>query len=77
MLKYLQKKKYVTIINVHFRLDNPKSRGGLEIRTARASNISIIGKHVWELIHNPDKFWVNLLSSKYLRDISVLEATNY
>jgi len=58
-------------------ITQPKSRGGLGIRTARASNISILGKHVWDLLHNPDKLWVNLLSSKYLHGISILEATNY
>jgi len=53
-------------------ITQPKSRGGLGIRKARASNISILGKHVWELIHNPDNLWVNLLSSKYLHGISIL-----
>lgn len=28
----------------------------------------MLGKHVWELIHQPDKLWVCLLSDKYLRD---------
>jgi len=31
-------------------ITQPKSKGGLGIRTARASNISIMGKHVWELL---------------------------
>jgi hypothetical protein len=26
----------------------------------------ITGKHVWDLIHNSNKLWVNLLSSMYL-----------
>jgi len=54
-----------------------KSRGGLRIQTSCASNISILGKHVWELLYNPDKLWVKLLSSKYLYGIFVLEATDY
>lgn len=33
----------------------PKTHGGLGIHTARESNISLLGKHVWDLIHNHDK----------------------
>jgi len=55
----------------------PKSGGGLGIWTTRALNISIMSKDVWELLHNSDKLWVNLLSSKFLHGISILEATDY
>jgi len=58
-------------------ITQPKSIWGLGIRRARASNISIFGKYVWELFHNSDKHWVNLLSFKYLHDISILEALDY
>lgn len=33
----------------------PMSRGGLGLRPAKQINISMLGKHVWELLHQPDK----------------------
>lgn len=39
-------------------------------------NISTTDKHVWEFHHNPNKFWINLLSFKYLYGIFILEASN-
>ncbi|PNY04054.1 ribonuclease H, partial [Trifolium pratense] len=53
----------------------PRSKGGLGIHVARKSNIALLGKHIWDLIHHPDKLWVQLLADKYLRHDHILHAT--
>lgn len=35
-------------------------------RESRHVNTSMLGKYVWELVHDTDKLWVKLLSSKLL-----------
>lgn len=40
----------------------------------RESNIALLGKHAWSLLHNPKKLWVNMLSSKYLNGTKILNA---
>lgn len=49
-----------------------RNRGGLGIRIARQSNIALLGKHVWDILHSPNKLWVNLMSSKYLQNSHIL-----
>ncbi|CAL0299567.1 unnamed protein product [Lupinus luteus] len=49
-----------------------KDKGGLGIRTAREANISMLGKHVWNLIHHRDKLWVKMHVAEYLKDANVL-----
>lgn len=44
----------------------PKSKGVHGIRSARDSNIALLGKHIWDCIQNQSKLWVSLLTSKYL-----------
>lgn len=51
----------------------PKTKGGLGIRTARNSNTSLLGKHIWDLLHNSEKLWVQLLASKYLKGSNILD----
>lgn len=51
-----------------------KSRGGLGIRMARETNIALLGKHTWTMMHHPDKLWVNILSTKYLKNNHILKA---
>ncbi|KAI5397975.1 hypothetical protein KIW84_063693 [Lathyrus oleraceus] len=58
-------------------ITQPYTRGGLGIKRARPVIVSILGKYVWELLHNPDKLWVQLLSAKYNFVSDVLEANNY
>lgn len=43
-------------------ITQPKSEGGLGIRMARETNIALLGKHAWSLLHNSHKLWVNMLS---------------
>lgn len=45
----------------------PHSKGGFGLRRARQTNVSLIGKHVWGLLHNPNKLWMQLLTRKYLK----------
>lgn len=52
----------------------PKNRGGLGLHSARETNISLLGKHVWSLIHNQDKLWVRMMSDKYLKGGNILSA---
>lgn len=52
----------------------PKLKGGLGIHTARKTNIALLGKHVWDLMHNQHKLWVQLLSTKYLKGTHILQA---
>ena len=55
-------------------LTRPKKRGGLGIRRARWTNTALLGKIIWDMLSKPGKLWVQLLSSKYLRENSLLNA---
>ncbi|KAK7282210.1 hypothetical protein RIF29_10825 [Crotalaria pallida] len=46
--------------------------GGLGIRCAHLANIVMLGKLIWSLLHDRGKFWVHVLTHKYLRTASVL-----
>jgi hypothetical protein len=46
---------------------SPMKFGGLAIREARLSNIALLGKLVWNLLHDPHKLWVSVLSHKYIK----------
>ncbi|KAK2391581.1 hypothetical protein QL285_065025 [Trifolium repens] len=37
----------------------------------------MLGKYVWDLLHNTDKLWVQLLSARYNSESHILEANNY
>lgn len=56
-------------------VSRPVSKGGLGIHLAKNANISLLGKHVWDLIHKPEKLWVQLLSEKYLANGHILYTT--
>ena len=47
---------------------------GLGIRTARETNICLLGKLVWDLVQSTNKLCVNLLSNKYASGHKVLQA---
>jgi len=53
-------------------LTMPKSRGGLGIRTAKNLNISLLGKHIWDILHQPQKLWVQMLRHKYLSNTHIM-----
>lgn len=43
----------------------PRAYGVLGIREARLSNTALLGKLVWNLIHEHEKLWVRVLLAKY------------
>ena len=43
----------------------PKKAGGLGLRYAKDSNIALLSKLGWSLIHNRDELWVKILRSRY------------
>lgn len=47
------------------KIAKPKIMGGLGIRTARRTNVCLLGKLVWDMIQHSTKLWVQLLSYKY------------
>lgn len=55
------------------KIAHPRLRGGLGLRKARPMNIAMLGKHVWEIIHHPDKLWVRVLTAKYLLDSHIFQ----
>lgn len=49
-----------------------KYKGGLGIRLARDANVALLGKVVAGFVEDHDKFWVTILSHKYLKGNSIL-----
>ena len=49
----------------------PRRVGGLGFRLARVSNIALLGKLSWAIIHDDDKLWVKMMRQKYLRGSSI------
>jgi hypothetical protein len=43
----------------------PKADGGLGVRDIRITNISLLAKWKWRLLHNEDALWVKVLCIKY------------
>ena len=50
---------------------SPKKYGGLAIREARLSNIALLGKLIWSILHDKHKLWVKVLSHKYIKQGSI------
>ncbi|XP_029143947.1 uncharacterized protein [Arachis hypogaea] len=44
----------------------PRKYGGLGIRDTQCVNFALLGKLVWQLLHNKDKLWVRIMLAKYL-----------
>jgi len=53
------------------------SKGGLSIRTSREANVMLLGKHVWTMLHNPSKIWVQIWLDKYLKRDSIFYHRDY
>ncbi|CAN1163535.1 Putative ribonuclease H protein At1g65750 [Linum perenne] len=49
------------------KLCQPKSCGGLGIRSAKEMNLSFLMKLTWGLLQNPEALWVKVLKTKYLK----------
>lgn len=52
-------------------LTSPINVGGLGIRDMRLTNISLLGKLIWCMLHDTDKLWVQVLTHKYLGQNSI------
>ncbi|CAN1732392.1 Putative ribonuclease H protein At1g65750 [Linum perenne] len=46
----------------------PKDQGGLGLRKARELNQAYLMKLGWEIPNNPEKPWVQVITSKYLKE---------
>lgn len=44
------------------KITKPKRHGGLGVRVARHQNIALLGKRIWDLLHEKEKLWVHMLS---------------
>ncbi|XP_057443830.1 uncharacterized protein LOC130735982 [Lotus japonicus] len=54
------------------KIAKPRRHGGLGIRCARLNNVALLGKHLWSLLHEQDKFWVQIVRSRYNVDRDIL-----
>lgn len=56
------------------KIAKPKHLGGLGVRKAREANICLLGKLVWDLLHNNNKLWVSIFSAIYSSGTNLLNA---
>ena len=66
--------KGINLVNWQ-KVTSPKHLGGLGIRSARETNISLLGKLVWDMVQSTNKLWVHLISNKYSGGQSFLQAS--
>jgi len=66
--------KGINLVNWQ-KVTTPKHLGGLGIRSARETNISLLGKLVWDMVQSTNKLWVHLISNKYSGGQSFLQAS--
>ncbi|KAG5116864.1 hypothetical protein JHK84_042977 [Glycine max] len=55
----------------------PRSNGGLGIRPTREASVALHGKHVWSVIHDPTKLWVQIQKDKYLKGDWIFHHRDY
>lgn len=55
-------------------MTSPRRFGGMGIRDTKMANIAMVGKLIWNLLHDKHKLWVQVLSHKYLANGSVWNA---
>ncbi|CAN1147695.1 hypothetical protein LINPERHAP2_LOCUS16020, partial [Linum perenne] len=48
----------------------PKDQRGLGLRKARELNQAYLMKPDWAILNHPDKLWVRVVTSKYLKETS-------
>lgn len=51
-----------------------KRKGGMGFRNLYGFNIALLGKHVWNFLHNPDALVTRLYKAKYFPHSNVLKA---
>jgi hypothetical protein len=49
------------------KITQPRKFGGLGVRRSRLQNVALLGKLIWEILHSPNKLWVNLWNDIYLK----------
>lgn len=42
----------------------PRNRGALGIRTTHEVDVALLGKYMWDLLHEPNKLRVSLFSTR-------------
>ena len=42
-----------------------RKNGGLGVRVARFQNVALLTKLIWDILHHPNKLWVQVSGSKY------------
>lgn len=52
-------------------LTSPTDCGGLGIRDTRLTNLSLLAKLIWSILHEKNKLWVQVITHKYLGDNSI------
>ncbi|XP_057444797.1 uncharacterized mitochondrial protein AtMg00310-like [Lotus japonicus] len=57
------------------RIALPKRLGGIGLRKTRDHNVALLGKHVWEILVDSNKPWVQLMKARYFPNCSFLLAT--
>lgn len=55
----------VHLVNWHI-ITRKKKDGCLGVRRAHFQNVEFLGKLIWDVLHHPNKLWVQVVSSKYL-----------
>lgn len=56
-------------------ITSPQRYDGLGIMATHLSNVVVLGKLVWYMLHEKDRFWVQVLSLKYLGNNSLWSAS--
>lgn len=51
-----------------------KCRGGMGFRNLHGFNVSMLGKHIWKCIQDPQLLVSRVLRARYFPDVSILEA---
>lgn len=49
----------------------PKIYGGIGVQDARLTNLALLGKLAWSMLHEGKKLWVQILSHKYIKNGSI------
>lgn len=51
-----------------------KCKSGLDFRSLHDFNLALLGKHVWNFLHNPSSLVARVYKAKYFQENSILEA---
>ena len=57
-------------------ITSPKNCGRFGLKEARLMNISLLGILIWHLLCDKHKFWVSILSHKYIKNRDILNVNH-